>query len=218
MSRNELGGIIASSTALLEQALHSEEDDRFSPELQLRGSVCGLATGALGTYVRHMHGLELDRRMAIPEKAPRGINSRLLRHAALFIDDEMIDPSYSQFFEYVGLNRTEVMENPRLARFYPVTKVAIIDTARSADFADLIAEHAHTIESKVSRMREASHVDLPPLNSLAGTDLREKEQVYRDIWNPANYDIPFPVSDQPPAFQRRVAKITRRMMQLEEQR
>jgi hypothetical protein len=218
MSSAELGGIIASSTTLLERALHSEEDNRFSPELQLRGSVCDLATGALEAYVRRVYGLELDRRMAIPDKAPRGVNSRLLRHAVLFTDSEMIDPSYSQFFEYVGLNRTEVMNNPRLARFYPVAKVAIIDTARSDEFAALIAEHAHTIEPKVIRLRGDSQLALPPLDSLVGTDLDEKERVFHDIWNPANYDVPLPVADQSPSFQRRVAKITRKMMQLEEQR
>jgi hypothetical protein len=218
MSSAELGGIIASSTALLERAYQLEEDDRhFAVELQLRGSVCGIATGALQAYVRERHGLLLDRRLAVPEKAPRGINSRLLRHVGLFTEEEMIDPSYSQFFEYVGLDRTAARNDSRFTQLYPVAKVAVIEVARSDAFADLIAEHAHAIEPKVAQLREAGQRALPPVNSLVGMRLVEKEEVFRDIWNPNNYDMPFPVAEQPESFQRRVARVADRMMELEKQ-
>jgi hypothetical protein len=207
--------VVATATPLLERALQAEESPDFNTELQLRGSVCGLATGALQVYAREHHGILLDRRMSVPKKAPRGINSRLLRHIGLFSEDEMIDPSYSQFFEYVGLNRLAVRANPELAQHYPVTKIATIELARTDAFADLIAEHAHSVESAIAQLGGASQPALPPLNSLVGATLEEKQEVFRDIWTPDGYDMPFPVDGQSESFQRRVAKIANRMMELE---
>ncbi len=206
--------VIATATPLLEQALHDTEDSRFNTELQLRGSVCGLATGALQLYAREHHGVLLDRRLAVPEKAPRGINARLLRHVGLFSEDEMVDPSYGQFLEYVGLSRTAAQNNPQLERLYPVAKIATIDLAHTDEFADFIAEHAHKIEPAVAELNNGQRA-LPPVNSLVGTSLDEKRDVYRDIWNIDNYDMPFPVAEQSESFQRRVAKIANRMMELE---
>jgi hypothetical protein len=218
VSHSELDSVVAASVPLLEQALHDIEDDRFSPELQLRGSVCALATGALQQYVLGRHGTELERRLAVLDKAPRGMNGRILRHVGLFNGQKMIDPSYSQFFDYVGLDRLAARNDPRLASLYPETKVAVIDTGHSDDFADSIALKAQEIEETLAGMDDVARSTLPPLHSLTGKSLAEKKEMYRYIWNPGNYDLPFPIEggEQSPSLTRRIGRVARRMTELEQ--
>lgn len=210
---SELRKILSDGTPLLEKALRETEAPQYTADLQLRASVCGLATAALQLYARN-HGVVLDRRIASPDKAPRGLNSRKLQHVVLFDRGDMIDPSYGQFFAYVGLSREVAHHQPRLARLYPDDKVAVIDRGASRSFADDMAVRMHAIEPEVSKHRKPSIPAYPPENSLVGTTLDEKKEVLREIWNPKEYDA-FPLSDQSSSFHRRALDLVMRMHELE---
>lgn len=210
---SELHKIISESTPLLEEALREHEAPQYATELQLRGSVCGLATAALQLYVRGRHNMLLDRRIATPSSAPRGLSFRKLEHVTLFDRDTMIDPSYGQFFAYVGLSREAVHAQPSMSQLYPDDKVAIIHRGTANTFAEDMATHMHRIEPEVARQRSlrSSH---PPENSLVGTPIDEKKAVLRDVWDPTGYKA-FPLDDQRDSFQRRVLQLVSRMHALE---
>lgn len=214
----ELRQITSDAAPLLEEALRLEEFPDYEPGLQLRGSVCGLATGALQIYVKRRHDLMLDRRLAVPEKAPRGLNYRLLRHVALFDGGDMIDPSYSQFFSYVGLSPSAVKKQPSLSTLYPSEKIAVIPAGAHEGFADGMAAHMHAIEAEVASRRGEDLVAYPPENSLLGSALEEKKVTLRDIWDPTGYDMPFPLADQSDSFQSRALRLAERMHELEDRR
>ena len=214
----ELRQVVSDAAPLMEEALRLEEFPDYEGGLQLRGSVCGLATGALQLYVKQKHGMALDRRLAVPEKAPRGLNSRLLRHVVLFDGDDMIDPSYSQFFSYVGLSPAAAKARPNLSTLYPSEKIAVILAGTDGHFADGMAAHMHAIEPEVTSRRGMGVTAYPPENSLLGTTLEEKAAVLRDIWDPNGYDVPFSLDGQSDSFQRRALRLALRMHALEESR
>lgn len=211
----ELRQVVSDAAPLMEEALRLEEFPDHEGGLQLRGSVCGLATGALQLYVKQKHDVALDRRLAVPEKAPRGLNSRLLRHVTLFDGDDMIDPSYSQFFSYVGLSPAAARARPGLATLYPAGKIAIIPASTSDKFAEGMAAHMQAIEQEVAYRRGPDLPAYPPENSLIGTTVVEKTEVLRDIWNPNGYDMPFPLEGQSDSFRRRALRLAMRMHELD---
>jgi hypothetical protein len=203
------------STPLLEGAFLSEEESRFDTGLQLRGPVCGLSTAALQLYWQERHGIALERRIATPAKAPRGLNSRRLNHVALFDESTMVDPSFGQFFAYVGLSREAVRANSGLDTLYPSDKVAVVPVHGLAPFADAMAAHMHAIEPEVARRRAPDVLAYAPDKSLVGTSLDEKQAVLRDIWNPDNY-APAQLEDESTSFQRRALRLVERMYELED--
>ncbi len=169
------------STPLLEGAFLSEEESRFDRGLQLRGSVCGLSTAALQLYWQERYGIALERRIATPAKAPRGLNSRRLNHVALFDESAMVDPSFGQFFAYVGLSREAVRANSGLDTLYPSDKIAVVPLLGLVPFADAMAAHMHAIEPEVARRRGPDMPAYAPDKSLVGVSLDEKQAVLRDI-------------------------------------
>lgn len=204
---------VAASVPLLEKALHTEEDRRYDPELQLRGTVCGLATAALQLYVHDRHSIELDRRIATPSKAPRGLNSRRLEHVVLFDDDEMIDPTFGQVYSYIGLSRSAAQERPALRRLFPSEKIAVVSKGRANKFADSVARHMQSIEPEVAQLRGGMKA-YPPENALVGRSEAEKEEILRDIWTPGQFKS-FPLDGQSSSFQSRALRLAERMHQLE---
>ncbi|HEU4715514.1 MAG TPA: hypothetical protein VFS14_01660 [Candidatus Saccharimonadales bacterium] len=209
----KLESVVASSAPLLETALHLEDDHRLDPELQLRGTVCGLATAALQLYMSERHNIKLDRRIATPEKAPRGLNSRRLNHVVLFGDDEMVDPSFGQVYAYVGLSQRAAQERPALRQLFPDKKMAVVVKDSTDQFADDVAAHMQAIEPEVARLRS----DLPaypPENALVGSPLAKKQEVMRDIWTPGGFE-PYPLSAQSSSFQNRALRLAERMHELE---
>lgn len=203
---------IVDSVPLLERALQPNES-RYDTDLQLRGSVCGLATGALALYIRDLHGIELDRRIATPRKAPRGLNSRLLRHVVLADGDTMFDPTYSQFFTYVGLSQPATLVVPELRALFPEEKVAAISAEGTEAFADAMAARMHEIEPEVAQRRPLGLIALAPENSLVGTALEVKQDVLRDIWDLNGYE-PYSLEQQDAWFQARVLRLAQKMHEL----
>lgn len=210
----KLESVVAASTPLLERALYLEEERRYNAELQLRGTVCGLATAALQLYTNERHGLALERRRAAPPKAPRGMNSRRLEHVGLFDDDTMIDPTYSQFFSYVGLSQAAAGHHSGLATLFPKDKVAVIPRRQAQAFARSMAAHMHAVEPEVLRRTSSGYVAYPPENSLTGSSLAKKEEVLEDIWRPNGYKD-FPLDGQSISFQNRALRLAARMHELE---
>lgn len=208
---------MAKSAPLLERALHDEETPKYPAELQLRNTVCGLATGALQLYAMEYYGVTLDRRIASPLKAPRGINSRQLQHVGLFDGADMIDPSFGQFYTYVGLSPDAVLKRRALLRLYPSDKIAVTPVRQAARFADGVAAHMHEIEPEVLRLRGEQSLRLPPDSSLVGTTQAEKQEVLRDIWDPRRYEA-FPLEGQSSSFQKRALHLAERMHELERTR
>jgi hypothetical protein len=210
----EIRRLVTEAAPLLEGVLRHEEAPRYDIDLQLRGTVCGLATAALQLYMQERHGVVLERRQTTPDSAPRGLNSRRLSHVALFDDDSLIDPSYGQFYTYVGLSQAAAQEQRELRRLYPADKIAIVPQQRAAAFADKTARHMQAVEPQAMRLRRPDSPAYPPDKSLVGTSLEDKRRVLRDIWNPNAYK-PFPVEAQSSSFQRRALRLAEHMHRLE---
>jgi len=179
------------------------------PDLRLRGSVCGLATGALQLYIREMYGASMDRLVTYSEIAPRGYNFRRASHVVLADDGEFFDPTYSQFFKYVGLTPEYAQSSEQISRLYPNDPLAIFQSNNAGQFADAIALRAHEIESLLPAASEGGD---PAVGALRSATVEEKQIVYRDLWNPQNYDT-LPINDQP-SLCRRAENVMRRMVQL----
>jgi hypothetical protein len=211
---------IAAAAPLLEKALLVGDwaTNRFEASLQLRNSLCGVATGALQRYVKERHDITLERRIGTPPKAPREINSRRMSHVVLLAESEeeniVIDPTHGQFLRYVGLTPARATSHDALADLYLDPKIVMVGAGETREFADVVATHAHRIEPQVQQAVYADADAFGSIDMLVGATLEQKKSVYRDVWNPAHYKTVFPVEEQSTSMQRNVAKVTAEMMRL----
>lgn len=170
MNTAELRTITESVVGPLEHGLLDEVKvtEFLGTDLQLRFSLCGLATAALQTYLRDCHDVRTTRIIIdLPETSP-SLQSRhvFLRHNAA----TTIDPTYSQFFEYAGFSAIDVSLEPAYALHYPETKIAVIQDPEVDGFIASFAAQAW-------RAARAAHGE--PERSVA-----EIEQLSRAIWKP----------------------------------
>lgn len=203
--------IVKDSAPLLEKVLATGELTASYPEdLQLRLTQCGLGTAALQHYLLDEYGIATSRHINRLTDAPRGYNFRTNTHVVLRTDTEMIDPTYGQFMNYVGLT-PETANNHDLAHLYPPRKIMVYGVDNARAFADTFASHAFSVD-------RSGHVpepfdSAPDIGALRGKSLEEMQRVYRSIWNPNNY-TPFPVEEQRPDFQDAARKIAQSMRYL----
>ncbi len=171
MRSTELKAITENIVSPLEHGLMEEVKftEFLGPELQLRYSLCGLATAALQRYLVERHEVQTTRIIIdLPETIP-SLQSRhvFLRHEA----NISIDPTYSQFFEYAGFSAIDASNEPSLIPLYPETKIAVVQDIEADRFiADFAADAWRAARAA---HRESSEITIDQL-----------EQLYRRIWQP----------------------------------
>lgn len=137
-------------------------------DLQLRYSVCGLATAGLQRYLAEYHDVRTRRILIdLPEESPNGQTRHVfLRHG----DDITIDPTYSQFFDYAGFTANAVSFDHSLAVHYPETKIAVIEDKSVDRFVATYALQAYRAGIALNGRAERSVEDL--------------KKIYGSIWRP----------------------------------
>jgi hypothetical protein len=86
-----------------------------------------------------------------------------------------VDPTYQQFYRYVGLAPHVAHQNPELTELYPDNDIAII-SPNTTRFQEEFAENAHRIEQKLAKVGLAHGL-------LVGTTLEEKVVAYKQVWD-----------------------------------
>lgn len=167
----------------------------------LRSPMCGLATAALQLYLLEKHGIKTDRHRArFPAVVPRGLNQRTLDHVILTHrspDGEVIiDPTYSQFYRFVGLTPRRASRDDRLRDQYPASSIAVFPSAEYHTFADEVAHRADNIRAVIRGYICDDERPLAPDDTLLHTSAEILDDVYRYIWSLSQYE-PFPLSEQP---------------------
>ena len=107
----------------------------------VRTSNCGAATALIQYNLQQFHGISTERVITTATQAPRSkYNSRLFRHVMLLCDDLIVDPTYGQFFGWMGFRVSATDSNDSLTEVFPTelawqTAVSAVDqsTARLAD-------------------------------------------------------------------------------------
>lgn len=172
MNAVELRAITDKVVGSLERGIQEEVGvtDFLGPELQLRYSVCGLATAALERYFAEAHGVATTRVIVnLPETPPSmQVRHVFLRHAKSIT----IDPTYSQFYEYAGILPHDAVENPQVAAVYPAEKIAVVD---DKDCDLFIARLALDACSGAQSVLGESH-----------RSVEELDAIFRGIWQPTS--------------------------------
>lgn len=201
INQAELGGMIEEeATPWLKEAVKSPSFTVAAFEdLALRSPICGVATALLQIYLRQKE-IETTRLIAYPDKLPRGLNSRRLAHVALFCEDgTMIDPTFGQFFNLVGLTAGRAHTYPQLRQLYPAQYIAVIAPGEHEAFSRTAARIAEDAKAPVGQVIAACQdkTSVPPIDTCATATPAELSQVYESIWDPAGYVEPFPLEQQP---------------------
>lgn len=169
--------------------------------LQLRSAVCGLATAALQLYLNEVEGVRTERLITEPAAAPRGVNSRILTHVVLRHEGVIIDPTYSQFLSFIGLDpRCE--NNDTL---YPNVKVAVYHEQQWRSIANELTQYAFRLDKNGS-VPQPTVPALAPMGVLRNKPIKQMEQAYQAITNPTGYR-PFPLTSQRNFFQDAAASV-----------
>jgi hypothetical protein len=203
-SAEHLKSIVQDITPSLEKALATDSFTSAIPEtLQLRYTQCGLATAALQAYLLDEFDIKTDRVINRLTEAPRGPNFRVESHVVLKTDQHIIDPTYGQFMNYVGLTHYSAAEHD-IAHLYPRRKIAVYGFEDSRAFADTFANHA--FQTDQNDLIPRPRVEYVPDGQLRGASLDEMQHVYQSIWNPDTY-TPFPIESQDENMQKMVSHV-----------
>lgn len=186
-------------TPALEEALAIDSFTSKIPEnLQLRYSQCGLATAALQLILLEKYDISTERIINKLTDAPRGLNFRTMSHVALRSGNQIIDPTYGQFMNYIGLTHKTAVDH-NIESLYPNQRIAVYNATESEQFADDFATHAHNLD--VQGLIPTPTHEYSPDGTLRGVSFTEKQATYRSIWQPNNYR-PFPLETQREDMQR----------------
>lgn len=170
MRARELRAITEDIAGPLEHGLLKEVQftEFLGPELQLRYSLCGLATAALQRYLAERHNVPTTR---VIVDLPEGSSDLQTRHVFLRHDGHIsVDPTYSQFFDYAGLSAIDVSLDTSLSSLYPDEKILVLEDQKADDF---IADYA---VQALAAGRAIGNTEAPTMDEL--------QTIYRQIWQP----------------------------------
>lgn len=196
LSKHRLEGLILPTVGGLERGLQ-RQSPHIPESLQLRNTVCGMATAALQLYLHEVHDVPTERLITYASDAPRGPNSRRLSHVVLRYCDYIIDPTHGQFMSFIGLDPRTASDDG-LEYLYPDEKVAVYEANRWREFANSFAKNAFRIDQQKAVPKPT--LEMPPFGALRGAPLPDTQRAYQAILNPAGYSD-FPLTAQRPDFQ-----------------
>lgn len=207
---DRLSGALAEVEAPLGRAI--KETIRWTEwlddELQLTYSFCGLATAALQRY--------LEDEIAVATKRLRNdvfvsdlgtreddVESHVVLETECGI---VIDPTYTQFYKFVGLSSHLAQRHSQVRALLPDKKIATFDRDRFVTFSQNIATHALTIrdtlQPQLSNLEQELEETLgKPLfqseteRALRCTDNQVIQNIYMRIWEMPSYR-PYSIESQ----------------------
>jgi len=194
---DRLGGAIREVEVPLGQALRDTlgVTEWLDAELQLTYSVCGVATAAMQRYLENQ-GIVTNRLKHDFTAITSGARIEG-SHVVLETDDKrVIDPTYSQYFELVGLSSQLAQQFGDMRSLLPDERVAMFPTSAHKQFATDIARRALAIRPEVEDALASRILNFhysPP--SLEGVAPRSVEDVYKVIWDMPRY-AEFPLEHQ----------------------
>ncbi len=190
---DRLGGALREVEAPLGRALHE-----YSPflhwldsDLQLSYSQCGIATAALQLYLAEQCSIVTERQIATLKGLPsEGEKSSQPMHVILASDDNrVIDPTYTQFFEHVGLSTALAQQFPDIKALLPEQKIALFSADESESFGRSVAERAIEVSGPVQAAlatRALSFYRGKP-GLLEDADVAVVTVAYESIWKRDGY-------------------------------
>lgn len=198
MNTLELRTVLNKVTPSLAEAVRTHPGYApYSAETVLGSTCCGFATGLLQRYLKERHDIETTQMIGGLVDVPRNsFTHRLVEHVVLADDTHgaIIDPSYGQFMNLVGLSRqnfgAEINNTVNAAQF-PTPRIALIDKERTDEFGAAYAERAlgrrGVIAYQLLRRRGAGTA--PDLNTtpLIHHSTEEATRVYQSIWDMSQY-------------------------------
>lgn len=198
---DRLGGALKEVEAPLGRALqeHSPFMGLIDSDLQLSTSQCGMATAALQLYLASQCGIVTYRQIAVlPMLSMRRHPDDPVKHVMLHTDDARgICPTYTHFFELVGLNTRVAQESPEMKALLPERKIALINEADEIEFGRAAALDALRIREKVTPVIAGRALDFMTARSalLRRADDATVISAYQSIWRSQDYE-PYTVESQ----------------------
>lgn len=190
MELGELRQLATRTAGLLERGLaHECITGVFGPELQLRYSMCGIATASLQKYLERRHGVTTERYIKDIPPFSKDTEKHTLSHVTLQHENIMIDPTYSQFMALGGLRVHDVLKGYRFNVLYPREKIAVIADEDRSSFAALLAKYLYAIRPLVRDLPDRDSLHEPD-GSLDGAPLASIDSVFQTIWDKKG-DRPF---------------------------
>lgn len=214
----QLRTMLDSATPRLQAALAVEAMlGVFRPELRLASTVCGMATAALRGYLLDVCATDTERVIRTPATAPREMNLRRMHHVMLVAETDdvgkvVIDPTWRQFFRYVGLTPARATQHEEYGGLYPQPSIALFPLNESDVFADGAALTAFEVARLVPPADVGQPRLLPPEGVMQSAGLNEITSVYRDIWDIAQAEA-FPLEAQRTSFRASVDRIIYKMQE-----
>ncbi|USN97059.1 MAG: hypothetical protein H6797_02600 [Candidatus Nomurabacteria bacterium] len=98
-------------------------------------------------------------------------------------DNRIIDPTSQQYYRFVGLRPSSVINDPDLVNLYPNNRVAIIEPDENG-FQDNFASIAHDVERRLTERGTKGGL-------LSGSTLDEKKNAYSQLWSADSYKSMF---------------------------
>lgn len=158
-------------------------------DLKRRGGICNATSWLLSAELKK-HNIYTTPYAKMGEIKVRG-KSYMTFHVILKTwsgDGRYIDPTYQQFYRYVGLTPDIAAIYPEVATLYPKDNDIAIIELESTAFQEQFAENAHRIEKELGKM--SIPVTCNPI--LKGTSLQEKIDTYKQVWDLSTYKSMFP--------------------------
>lgn len=190
---DRLGGILQEVEAPLGRALkeHSPYLQLIDSDLQLSYSQCAIATAAVQLYLAEQCDVATHRVIGPLSmlSAGRALDDPV-KHVLLSAEDgRVIDPTYTQFFELVGLNTRVAQEFPETKMLLPERKIALFKEAEELEFGHEVAIKALSIREKITSALAGRSLELSIARSAL---LRRSDEVtviktYQSIWQAKNY-------------------------------
>lgn len=180
-------------TPVLEHAIQTDREtfnDGIDSDLMLRMPHCGIASRALQLYMQEK----------FCPSAQLIENTRGLNHAVLAVDDMIIDPTYGQFMERVGLSH-KVAADHNLTHLYPNPKIAVFARDDHAAFADTFTNHLVSVRSQIPGLQHNY-----PQKHLPPERLR---MLFRATWNIDYYILH---TYRPPHFEQITTRIAEQLL------
>lgn len=168
---------------------HMGEFHELPRELKRRGGICNATSWLLSAALKKQNIYTTPH--AKMSEIRVGDKSYMTFHVVLKMwagDGRYIDPTYQQFYRYVGLTPDIAAKYPEVAALYPPDNDIAIIESNSTEFQENFAKEAHRIEKELAQL--SVPITCNPI--LKGTTLQEKIDTYKQVWDLTTYKSIFP--------------------------
>lgn len=199
--------------------LADDADGKYSPEISLMTTNCGVASHVLAEYSAQRHGIQLEPYIGRIDGMTFTDSYRPFWHLLLRDRERstIIDPTALQVLGRAGLTWFDEAKFPSRPSFYADDDrmFEIKDTPEGINaFADFASDKIQRTRTDALAIRD--QLSLPRDGSQAFLDMDSSEihDCLVDMWTMEHY-APDPLSERKPHFQEKVASIAEKLISLE---